>query len=71
MLTESREAMNLSLVAVKPCDCILIVATLRRQPISAASGNVRVLPVQAATLMCCRDGAGGALMEIYRRFESG
>jgi len=33
-------------------------------PFSAASGNVPVLPVQAATLMGCGDGAGRALMGI-------
>jgi hypothetical protein len=33
-------------------------------PFLAASGNVPVLPVQAATLMCCGNGAGRASMGI-------
>jgi hypothetical protein len=40
MLTESREAMKLSQTNAKPCNCILIVATLRRQPIS----EIAVIP---------------------------
>ena len=48
MLTESREAMNLRLVAAKPCNCILIVATLRRQPISAAQTHIRRHPEERA-----------------------
>jgi len=33
-----------SQITANTCNCILIVATLRRQPISAASGNVPDLP---------------------------
>jgi hypothetical protein len=43
MLTESREAMsfrNHCKCLAKYCNRILIVATVRRQPISTGSGNV-------------------------------
>jgi hypothetical protein len=49
------------------CTGILIVATVRRQPISAASGNV---PGLAALAPCRGDGVGAAVMGFCRTFES-
>jgi hypothetical protein len=54
----------------KPCDRILIAATVRRQPISLVSGKVPDLLAQLPALACCIDGAGAAVMEICGIFES-
>jgi hypothetical protein len=64
MLTESREAMNLSQSSQNLAIASLSSPQFDANPFSAASGNVPVLSVQAAPLMCCRDGAGRALMGI-------
>ena len=59
-----------SQITANTCNCILIVATLRRQPISAASDNLpgfSAFPVRSA---CRSDGVETALMGLCRIFES-
>jgi hypothetical protein len=64
MLTESREAMNLIWPPQNLAIASLSSPHFDANPFLAASGNVRVLLVQAATVMCCRDGANPASMRI-------
>jgi len=64
MLTESREAMNLIWSPQNLAIASLSSPHFDANPFLAASGNEPVLPVQAATLMCCGNGAGPASMGI-------
>jgi hypothetical protein len=64
MLTESREAMNLVWSPQNLAIASLSSPHFDANPFLAASGNVPVLPVQAAILMCWRDGAKPASMGI-------
>jgi hypothetical protein len=59
MLTESREAIEPYPVAAKPCNRILIVATLRRQPISAV-GRGKGATSRRATIFFAAGNGGHA-----------
>jgi hypothetical protein len=63
--------MRLREIRANTCNCILIVATLRRQPISADGGDMSEFgAAQCVRLTAGNDGAGPAVMEICRIFES-
>src|SRR5215211_2846915 len=73
MLTESREAMNLRknlYIPANTCNCILIVATVERQPIFRVSGNVP--DFKGLTCSCSRriDSIRSPLVEICRRLAN-